>query len=274
MKLAGCVRGVLGALSIAAMPAVVHAAGEGYLGYLYAGRSVDLAWEETGTISRIGARLGEPVSAGQVLLVLAAPALMEDEATAQARLESARAEAERLSTELDQLQSQLARREKVAGAFAPEDLEAAKSQVQGTAAQLRGARARQAQEEVACRTLHRRIEQLTLRAPWDGIVASTRAQEGMRVRAGEPVLQLSASRGLRARFAVPAAEAAALRVGQNLSIRVGDVDGQWTATVDAVAPEVDPAIDMLFAEATVESGVASIARLAGRACRLRPNPRP
>lgn len=65
-----------------------------------------------------------------------------------------------------------------------------------------------------------------LYAPYDGVIASKEAEQGMNVLAGQPVLKLVDVRQVSVKIAVPEKEIARLKVGQKATFRVEALDGR------------------------------------------------
>src|SRR5262249_1882028 len=86
--------------------------------------------------------------------------------------------------------------------------------------------------------LEAELEQLVLRAPFDGVVAARYADPGAYLHAGDPVARVLGSGGLRVRFAI--AEQDALQLKQGRAITCAFDGGQLKGTVEQVAPEVEP----------------------------------
>lgn len=90
-----------------------------------------------------------------------------------------------------------------------------------------------------------RIEGLTMRASWAGVVTTPRVQElqGVRVAAGQPVMRLATLDSLEARVALAGAGAATVRAGQTVHLLAfGDAAHPITTAVAAVAPAGNDAV--------------------------------
>jgi multidrug resistance efflux pump len=95
---------------------------------------------------------------------------------------------------------------------------------------------------------------------------------GERVAAGHSVARLISAGELWVRFAVPSAEARRIHPGGPVRVAPdGAGDHSRAGEIRRVAPEIDPATDMVFVEAVLEvepSGAAPL--LAGEIVRVQP----
>jgi multidrug efflux pump subunit AcrA (membrane-fusion protein) len=129
-----------------------------------------------------------------------------------------------------------------------------------------------AERVAAVRELERRLEALNVRAPIAGAVAACHHDVGVRVSAGEALMRLISSGDLWVRFAVPSAESDWLALERVVRVGTEDAPEVGTARIRRVAPEVDPATDMVFVEASLDvpAGAEASPR-AGEIVRVRPS---
>lgn len=246
-----------------------------------------LAAETAGRVERIEVQAGGRLEAGQALLVLDNPDVLDAALAAQSELAAARAERSARETELRN--GVLTQRATVAEALA--NWQATQAQVAAeqklqalgaiSAIQLEQTRFRAAHQEqrlvlereresnmagnieVQLSALDARLEllagkarlaaerrdALTVRASLAGVLQSIAVGEGQSVAAGTELAQIVGQGGLRARVQVPESAAGGLYPGLTvaLSSSVGDLDG----TVIQVDPQVRDsavAVDIRLAE--------------------------
>lgn len=246
-----------------------------------------LAAETAGRVERIEVQAGARLEAGQALLVLDNPDVVDAALAAQSELAAARAERSARETELRN--GVLTQRATVAEALA--NWQATQAQVAAeqklqalgaiSAIQLEQTRFRAAHQEqrlalerereanmaqnisVQLSALDARLEllqgkarlaaerraALTVRASLAGVLQSIAVGEGQSVAAGAELAQIVGQGGLRARVQVPESAASGLYPGLPvaLSSSVGDLDG----TVIQVDPQVRDsavAVDIRLAE--------------------------
>src|SRR5262249_61083655 len=118
----------LHAAVVAAAPSLGIADPAGLRGVCFAPQSADVAPRVDGVVRRVQVHLGDAVAAGQAIVVLESPELVEDVAAAKAAVVAAVADSLRLAVELDHAQRLLERREATAGVFTRDELESTKVQ--------------------------------------------------------------------------------------------------------------------------------------------------
>ena len=191
------------------------------------------------------------------------PATMSLVRQAQAVLEEARLRRERAKTLVeDQLISQ-------------SDLDAAEAAFQVADGRYQDAReeilnrlAILAQRKVELDQARQQLTDTTLYAPFEGAVRERHVAVGQYVAIGQPIVTLVRTHPLRLKLAVPERDAAALRAGQRVSVRIeGDPqehegrlarlsaaieEGSRTLMVEAEVPNTDGALRPgAFAKATI-----------------------
>ncbi len=99
-----------------------------------------------------------------------------------------------------------------------------------------------------------RIEQKTLRAPYDGQLGIRRFNVGDYVAAGEPVISLQALDPLFVNFTLPGRHNAAVAPGVTVRARVDALaDGTFEGEVTAIEPSVDPDTRNFQLQATIDN---------------------
>ena len=186
--------------------AVVHA------GRVEATQEAEVATRVTGTLRRIAVRVGDRVSAGQVLVVL-------DAGEVDARIQAARARmvlAERTQGRIARLAED--------GAASRQELDEATAALESARASLTEANAQEAY--------------VRLSAPFGGVVTARHADPGDLAVPGRPVLSLMGTSGRRVAADLPAGLAGAVVVGSDVRV-VGSEGEVETRSVSRVAPTLD-----------------------------------
>jgi RND family efflux transporter MFP subunit len=210
-----------------------------YIGQVVPRRRSDLAFERGGLVAEVLVDEGARVETGQVL----------------ARLDTERLEAEkvRLEAELRRVEAQLDSARLTAERQRRLVRRGHSSRAQYDDARF-AARALAAQRDsvqASIQTIEVDLHKSELKAPFAGIVAARRVDEGSVINAGQTVLRLSESGELEARVGVPADLARHMPVGS--SHRLDIEGGTYHGTVTAVSPVVDPAtrtVEIIFTLST------------------------
>ena len=169
-----------------------------YPGYLEEGQSVEMAFKYGGTLQKLNVRQGSHVRKGQTLASLSSPQLESTQRSAQATLEQAQDAYDRLKKVHDNGSlPEIKWREMVA------NLEKAQSAF-----------------DLAEATL----ADNTIKAPFDGTVASVNATIGENVVPLKPVIRLISTKGLAVKISVPENEIAKVQVGDSAEIIIPALD--------------------------------------------------
>lgn len=189
--------------------------------------------------------VGDRVTAGMTLLELSAPDRVAERAEAEAELGAAEARLRRLESASS-----------VAGTVAPGELDEAR----GASASL----------EARVRALRELERELTVRAPFSGVVTARGADTGALVGPGSStsLVSLADTSRLRLVVAVPEQLTAAAAVGSVIGFYVEGLDATpREATVSRTSGLLDPATRTLHVELDVDNADASL--LAGRYVQVR-----
>ena len=174
-----------------------------------------------GVVESVSANLGQIVKKGQVLAVLASPALSEQRSelmAAQKRLSFARTTYERerklweekISAEQDYLQArQVLREAEIAVANVQQKLTAIGASVDADGS----------------------LNRYVLRAPFDGMIVEKHIALGEAVKEDGQVFTISDLSTVWAEISVPAKDLARVRVGEKVTIRASSFDSTATGTV-------------------------------------------
>jgi RND family efflux transporter MFP subunit len=239
------------AAAIAACAATSFARDPGYLGVVFSNDAADVSAAVSGTIRRLHVELGREVKQGEILVSLESEDLVSEREQAEAALTTANALAEQARAELDDVDRLLARRRGATEIFPAEQVEALETQREVARTEWEAAKSTAAERAAALREAERRVEALTVRAPFDGAVASCPHEVGARVGAGQTLVRLIGTGDFWVRFAVPSREADWLDAGRAVEVEPERPGDAWSAEIRRVAPEIDPATDMIFVEAAM-----------------------
>lgn len=244
---------------------------DGYLGVLFAQEGVDVSAEVAGVVREVHVGLGDRVEAQQVLVSLGSEDLGSEADQARAALETAKARVAQAQAGLDEVERLLERRRAAEEVFSREEVQAIETRRDVAKAECEAARSTVAERESTLRELERKVKALDVRAPFAGAVTVCRLDVGARVKAGESMVRLISADDLWVRFAVPSGESRWLRAGRAIRIVPdGDATAACGGEIRRVAPEIDPATDMVFVEGVVEAGGEGAPRLlAGEIVRVR-----
>ncbi len=230
---------------------------DGWVGVAVASQEVVVAAELDGQIRALEAEVGDRVDAGQRLATVDARELDEQLDQALASLAALRAEHRRQQIELETAREQYERRLGHEDLYSAEEIAELRNRREAAAAALDAAAARVDQQQAVLEQFRGRIKRSDLVAPIAGTVAERYLDPGALVRPGTPVLRLIGARALTARFAVPPDRAAALQVGQPIEFRLREPALAVPGVVTHVAPDVDAAAQMVFAEASLSAGASA-----------------
>lgn len=254
-------RVALAALLPAVALALPAAGGEGaappacYLGVLASRGAVEVVAPAAGTLAGLRVAVGERVAAGQELARIDSPSGRFGLAEEAARRDAAKSALAGAEVAVRQARRELARRQGTPELFSTEQIEAAQFQLDVSLLELEGREAALAQAEAARARVAGEEAERRLRAPFDATVGAIYASPGAAVAGGRPILQLLANAGPLIRFAVPPGELAAFPAGAPITAELkggGPKTASATsasATVESVAPSLDPGSQLIFVEA-------------------------
>lgn len=228
-----------------------------FLGVVTAAAAVDLAASAEGRLARLPVAVGEAVAAGQVVAALEADDLHDRLAVERAAVATAEAERRRALLEVEEARRAAGRNEALADLLAGQELEAARFALRAGELRAEAATARLEAARARLAGLQGELARSTLRAPFDGRVAALYHDPGAPLAQGTPILRLLASGRLLTRFAVPPKSAAAVAPGTPVRIEVESLRLTLQSEVASVAPELDTASRMVFAEAALPPELAA-----------------
>jgi RND family efflux transporter MFP subunit len=189
------------------------------------------------------AREGDEVAAGEVLAAL-------DPAVQAAAVELARMQAEdqlqveRAAAVVREMQVRLEQTQQLADQDAATRWEVRQAQVQLDLAQIDERIARRELELAGQRLVLEaaRLEQMTLRAPFDGVVVSVEARGGQMVQPEDPILRFASLERLKVELHLPASLWDELDVGRSYRLMGGEpVEREVVGELTWIDPVLDPA---------------------------------
>lgn len=198
-----------------------------FTGQVEPARRADLGFEAGGTLAEMHVDEGDTVEAGDVLAQLDIRSLQAERAAQTAARDAAIARRD-LARLTAQRQDRLAASDFASAQRADE----ARFRLAEADAQI-------AQIDAALLALDVSLSKSRITAPFAGTVAARLRDEGARLGAGTPVLQLEETAAPRLRIGLPEDQADALVPGVALPVLVGDVPA--TATLERLRPDLDPA---------------------------------
>jgi RND family efflux transporter MFP subunit len=171
-----------------------------------------LSFEITGQLTEMTLEVGQKVVARQVLLTLDPTTLRYEVQQAEAALEQADASLSNARTDYERKAELLKSGNVTRAAFdsAETNLKSAQAQVE------------QARQQLAI--AKERMQKSTLKAPFDGVIASLDVKSFANVSPGQTVLTLYSQNAFEVEFSVPATIINALSTGDKAQVEVTDLD--------------------------------------------------
>jgi len=131
-----------------------------------------------------------------------------------------------------------------------EELETARYAEKIARAHVTTAEAALLEKRAHLQELHTLASERAIRAPFSGTVSLRYVDAGATVHKGQSIVRLIENAPLLVRFAVPEQRAGELHLGLRVRVLIGTASVD--ATVEKVAPEVDAAARVVFAEARLD----------------------
>jgi HlyD family secretion protein len=243
----------------------------GFLATLTPKQSADVPAPYTSASARLAVKLGDTVTAGQVLARLDDRQLRQELDAARAQLRTAQAAVVQAEVDKRGADIILAREKngEAAGVASAADLASARQAVAKAAAAIIFARATAGERATRITQLQAHLAEMTLVAPIAGSVALIYPQDGARVEEGHPVIRLI-SGGVLLKFAIPADKIGSVKAGDTVDVSIDRRSGLLTATVGHVSPELDAVAQMIIADADLVDAPADLQP--GTVCRILPRP--
>lgn len=194
-------------------------------GTLHPHMQVEIASRTTGMVEQVGARLGERVSQGDLLLQIESDGLRAELLQQRAALEANRAQ-----SLLAKAQMQRSERLSDRGLTAAAKHENSRSNLMVQEANLEMQRAAVSAAEIALRDTR-------IQAPFDGIIAARKVDPGQTVTSGAVVFELADLSSMLATMDVPVARTVELRPGQTVRLTSPSLPGrEFIGRVEGISP--------------------------------------
>ena len=222
----------------------------GFLAALTPKQAHDVPAPYTSAGVHLAVKLGDAVTAGQVLARLDDRQLRQELDAGRAQLRTAQAAVVQAEVDKRGAEIILAREKsaEAAGVGSRADLAGATQAVAKAGAAVTVARATADERATRLGQLQAHLAEMTLTAPIAGSVALIYAQDGARVEEGHPVLRVI-SGGVYVKFAIPADKIGLVQPGDLVDLRVDRRADLLTARVGHIAPELDAVAQMIIADA-------------------------
>lgn len=222
----------------------------GFLAALTPKQAADVMAPYTSASASLAVKLGDAVTARQVVARLDDRQLRQELEAGRAQLRTAQAAVIQAEVERRGAEIVLAREKtaEAAGVGSRADLATATQAVAKAAAAVTVARATADERATRLAQLQAHLSEMTLASPIAGSVALIYAQDGARVEEGRPVLRVI-SGGVFVKFAIPADKAGSVHPGDLVDVRLDRRSELVAARVGHVAPELDAVAQMIIADA-------------------------
>ena len=210
------------------------------LGRIVTKRQGQVAARVGGLVAKVEVDVGDRVERGAVLVELDAEPVQYDVDLADAEYASAEADQVTAEAEIELLENELVRinRLKQSAAFSKAQLEDKLRQIAVAKSRLAAATSRLGQYHAKQQASRRNLEDMVIKAPYDGVITRRLVSPGAYVRLGDPVVALIDDSALEIEADVPVDQVSALRPGSEVDVAIAGE--RQTATVRAVVPEENP----------------------------------
>jgi RND family efflux transporter MFP subunit len=210
-------------------------------GSVRARRSATVAAQEPGLVAEIALEAGDAVKAGQVLARLDDELARLDLRRAEAEAASAQATIDRARAELDDAASELSRLEQLdqRGSSSVGELDRARNAERVAQAELAEAEATLATRRAELEQAAKRLKDMTIVAPFAGVVTRKQTEVGQWLSVGDTVLSLVETDALEAWIDVPEAFVGLLRPDAPVSVTLRGLGASVEGALIAVVPQAD-----------------------------------
>lgn len=201
-----------------------------------------LAAREEGWVTEAAHQEGDRVEAGTVIARLHDARAQLDVRRAEAMLGSARARVAQHRADAEKMTRDLARIEELVtqGAGNERERDNARTVMNMTQARLDEALADQAQAESDLGLSQQRLADMTVKAPFDGVVVAKRTEVGQWLMRGDPIVEIVAMDRMVVRLDVPERYIDQLRGTERpVQVRVPALARTFEAAVTSIVPDAD-----------------------------------
>jgi RND family efflux transporter MFP subunit len=212
-----------------------------------------------GRITRVIARTGQRVHAGDPIAELDPTLLTERLRAASAAVDAARADLDGAAAGVNEAQRQVALEHRmfVAGATAEETVRIARATEARATATFDRAAAALREASASRATVESQLSYTQITAPIDGVVSLVKAQVGEIVATGAPIVRVFDPASLMIRFQVPRDRHREITVGAVVELKVAGADRPLRASVTSVSSDLEPPLDFSVAEADIADAGAA-----------------
>jgi RND family efflux transporter MFP subunit len=201
-----------------------------------------LAAREEGWVTEVAHQEGERVEAGAVIARLHDARAQLDVhraeavlASAKARVAQHQADAEKMNRDLNRIEELVSK-----GAGNERERDNARTDMNMTQARLDEALADQADAEAALGLAKQRLEDMTVKAPFAGVVVAKRTEVGQWLMRGDPIVEIVAMDRMVVRLDVPERYIDQLRdTKRPVQVRVPALGTTFEAAVTSIVPDAD-----------------------------------
>src|SRR5262249_14449822 len=173
-----------------------------FVGVLLPPQMANLSPRTDGRLVELAVKVGDRVQKGALLATFDARERRHDLAIAEAQLKGARGAAASAGADYAAARSKATRRSE--GLVSREDAEQSAFDARSAGGRAASAAAQVAEQRAKVAQLKLALQELELRAPYDGIVTALYFESGMSVHANETTVRVvGVGRGLRVRVAIP-----------------------------------------------------------------------
>lgn len=232
----------------------------GFVGVVVAGQDAELAAELAGEVVKVFAEPGARVKRGQPLVQLAALSVLGARNMAVAQAQEDRAAIAAAQFGLESARDKVKRMEAAPAAYPARELTSARADAARAAAEVQRLRGSAAMHRASYGRELARADKQIIRAPFDGVLAGRFFDTGDSVSQGQPVARVVDDARF-VRFALPAAQHAALQVDSPIRAQLSGIALPLDAQVIDVDPELDAAAGLGFARAKFTGESAAALRL-------------
>ncbi|WP_082282738.1 efflux RND transporter periplasmic adaptor subunit [Myxococcus hansupus] len=248
----------------------------GHLGVIVPQETVDISSPSEGLLMQVPVHVGDALKQGDVIARLDLRPLERELAISEAELLSARADLRIAELGVQDAAARLHRREDPRqlslGAISEEELMTVRYENDLAVAKKDAAQARVREQEARASLVRQRLSDATIRAPFEGVVASRYVDPGRRIQAGEPLVLLLSSGAPQVRFALPEEDARQISVGASAWVHLAGRQDPLEGRVTQIAPEVDAASRMILVIAQLKDAPKDGSAPAGSVVRVAPGP--
>ncbi|MEZ5930585.1 MAG: efflux RND transporter periplasmic adaptor subunit [Alphaproteobacteria bacterium] len=193
-----------------------------------------------GLVAHVEVDVGDRVAAGDVLVELDAEPVHYEVDLANAEYDSALADRATAEAEIALLENELVRIDRLrdSAAFSKAQRDDKIRQIAVARSRLGAATARLGQYRVKQQASQRDLEDMVIKAPYDGVVTRKLVSPGAYVRLGDPVIALVDDGALEIEADVPVDQLRGLSPGTGIEVRIAGE--RRSASVRAIVPEENP----------------------------------